>query len=157
MHTDVPSNSASGLSVAITGSGGSGAVTTGLILLQAAAQAGYYALLTRSAGPQIRGGESAAMLRFGPRPVESKDDRFDILPQVASDEHLHPRDLLPSAKSLIVFFIPFKRELVKENKTGDRPSRNWGLAYVQTNDLIHRLSREIEKLLTAEGFKCGLT
>jgi epoxyqueuosine reductase QueG len=85
------------------------------------------------------------------------DDRFDILPQVASDEHLHPRDLLPSAKSLIVFFIPFKRELVKENKTGDRPSRNWGLAYVQTNDLIHRLSREIEKLLTAEGFKCGLT
>ena len=79
------------------------------------------------------------------------DDRFDILPQVASDEHLHPRDLLPSAKSLIVFFIPFKRELVKENKTGDRPSRNWGLAYVQTNDLIHRLSREAEKLLTAAG------
>ncbi len=44
------------------------------------------------------------------------DERFDILPQVAFNEHMHPCDLLPSAKSLAVFFIPFKRELVKENK-----------------------------------------
>lgn len=67
------------LSVAITGSGGSGAVTTGLILLKAAASSGFYGLMTRSAGPQIRGGESAAMLRFGPEPVECMDDRFDLL------------------------------------------------------------------------------
>ncbi len=79
MQTDSPTGPPSGLSVAITGSGGSGAVTTGLILLEAAARAGCYGLLTRSAGPQIRGGESAAMLRFGPRPVEAMDDRFDIL------------------------------------------------------------------------------
>ncbi len=68
-----------GVSVAITGSGGSGAVTTGLILLAAAARAGHYGLLTRSAGPQIRGGESAAMVRFASRPVECMDDRFDVL------------------------------------------------------------------------------
>lgn len=67
------------LSVAITGSGGSGAVTTGLILLEAVGQAGFYGLMTRSAGPQIRGGESAAMVRFSPRPVESMGDRFDLL------------------------------------------------------------------------------
>jgi epoxyqueuosine reductase len=85
------------------------------------------------------------------------DERFDILPQVAFNEHLHPHDLLPSATSLIVFFVPFKRELVKENKKGARPCRNWGLAYVQTNDLIDRLSQEMEKLLAAEGFKSGLT
>lgn len=85
------------------------------------------------------------------------DERFDILPQVAFNEHMHPHDLLPSAKSLIVFFVPFKRELVKENKKGDRPCRNWGLAYVQTNDLINRLSQEMEELLAAEGFKSGLT
>jgi 2-oxoglutarate/2-oxoacid ferredoxin oxidoreductase subunit alpha len=67
------------LSVAITGSGGSGAVTAGLILLEAVGQAGFYGLMTRSAGPQIRGGESAAMVRFSPRPVESMGDRFDLL------------------------------------------------------------------------------
>lgn len=68
-----------GTTMAITGSGGSGAVTTGLILLAAIARAGYYGLLTRSAGPQIRGGESAAMLRLGARPVQCMGDRFDLL------------------------------------------------------------------------------
>ena len=85
------------------------------------------------------------------------DERFDILADIAFDAHLHPHELLPTAKSLIVFFIPFMRALVKENRTGDRPCRNWGLAYVQTNDLIERLSLALEKLLIAEGFKSGLT
>lgn len=67
------------LSLAVTGSGGSGAVTAGLILLQAAARAGFYGMLTRSAGPQIRGGESAAMLRLATEPLDCMDDRFDIL------------------------------------------------------------------------------
>ncbi|EIC21494.1 2-oxoacid:acceptor oxidoreductase subunit alpha [Thiorhodovibrio frisius] len=66
-------------SCAITGSGGSGAVTAGMLVLEAAARAGYYGLMTRSAGPQIRGGESAAMLRFGPAPVTCMGDSFGIL------------------------------------------------------------------------------
>jgi epoxyqueuosine reductase len=85
------------------------------------------------------------------------DERFDILPRIAFDGHLHPRDLMPTAGSLIVFFIPFKRELIKENRQGDRPCRNWGLAYVQTNDLIGRLSRALKDLLAARGFKSELT
>ena len=85
------------------------------------------------------------------------NERFDILPQIAFEEHLHPHELLPTAKSLVVFFIPFKRKLVKENKKGDRPCRNWGLAYVQTNDLINRLSQAIEEFLAGKGFKSGLT
>ena len=87
----------------------------------------------------------------------SIDERFKVLPQIASNEHLHPHDLLPSAKSLIVFFIPFTRNLIKENKKGDRPCRNWGLAYVQTNDLIERLSKALEQLLIDKGFQSGLT
>jgi len=85
------------------------------------------------------------------------DERFELLPQIAFNEHMHPRDLLATAKSLIVFFIPFKRELVKENKKGDRPCRNWGLAYVETNDLIGRLSQAIAAFLVKKGFKSGLT
>ena len=85
------------------------------------------------------------------------DDRFDILPQIAFNEHLHPHELLPTAKSVVVFFIPFNGELVKENKKGDRPCRNWGLAYVRTNDLINRLSQAIKEFLAGKGFKSGLT
>lgn len=85
------------------------------------------------------------------------DGRFDILPKIAFEEHWKPKDLLPTAKSVIVFFIPFKETLVKENKKGDRPCRNWGVAYVQTNDLIGRVSQALGDLLALHGFKSGLT
>jgi epoxyqueuosine reductase len=84
------------------------------------------------------------------------DRRFDQLPRIAADDHLHPHDLLPTAKSVIVFFIPFKKELIKENKKGEHPCRNWGVAYVQTNDLIGRLSRALGDLLMENGFKSSL-
>ncbi len=85
------------------------------------------------------------------------DERFAQLPRIAADDHLHPLDLLPTAHSVIVFYIPFKRELIKENRKGDRPCRDWGVAYVQTNDLIGRLSLALEDRLAKNGFKSGLT
>ena len=69
----------SSLSLVLAGSGGAGVMTAGNILLEAAAHAGYYALMTRSSGPQIRGGEAAAMIRIATRPVECMDDRFQVL------------------------------------------------------------------------------
>jgi len=79
MSEELVTTSGTPMAVAITGSGGSGAVTAGMILLEAVGEAGWFGLMTRSAGPQIRGGESAAMLRFGPEPVECLGDRFDLL------------------------------------------------------------------------------
>ncbi|MGI9132768.1 MAG: 2-oxoacid:acceptor oxidoreductase family protein, partial [Rhodoferax sp.] len=67
------------VSLVIAGSGGAGVVTAGSLLLDAAAKAGWYALMSRSSGPQIRGGEAAAMLRFSTEPVLSHDDSFHIL------------------------------------------------------------------------------
>jgi epoxyqueuosine reductase QueG len=85
------------------------------------------------------------------------DSRFDQLPRIAANDHILPRDLLASANSVIVFYIPFKKELVKQNRKGDRPCRDWGVAYVQTNDLIGRLTQALGDLLTAHGFLSGLT
>ena len=67
------------ISLAITGSGGAGVMTAGNLLLEVAAQAGWYGLMVRSSGPQIRGGEAAALLRFSHAPIECLDDRFDVL------------------------------------------------------------------------------
>ncbi|MBF0561693.1 MAG: 2-oxoacid:acceptor oxidoreductase subunit alpha [Alphaproteobacteria bacterium] len=67
------------VSIALTGSGGAGVMTAGQILLDAAAQAGFYGLMGRSLGPQIRGGESVALLRLSTAPVQSADDTFDLL------------------------------------------------------------------------------
>ncbi len=69
----------SSVSIVLTGSGGAGVMTAGSMLLDAAGRAGYYALMTRSSGPQIRGGEAAAMVRIATHPVEAHTDRFDLL------------------------------------------------------------------------------
>jgi len=69
----------SSVSVALAGSGGSGVMTAGTMLLDAAARAGLYGLMVRSSGPQIRGGEAAALLRLARRPLDALDDAFDLL------------------------------------------------------------------------------
>lgn len=66
-------------SVALVGKGGSGIVTAGEMLLAAAARAGRYGMMVRAVGPQIRGGESAALVRLGRTRVDCLDDRCDIL------------------------------------------------------------------------------
>ena len=65
--------------VALCGSGGAGVMTAGNLLLEAAAQAGWYGLMVRSSGPQIRGGEAAALMRIATHPIDCLDDRFDAL------------------------------------------------------------------------------
>jgi 2-oxoglutarate ferredoxin oxidoreductase subunit alpha len=67
------------LGVAIVGSGGAGALTTGNLLLEAASAAGWQGLLSRTTGPQIRGGEAAALLRLANHPVACMPDRYDLL------------------------------------------------------------------------------
>jgi 2-oxoglutarate ferredoxin oxidoreductase subunit alpha len=67
------------VSVALAGSGGAGVMTAGNMLLEAAAAAGYYGLMTRTSGPQIRGGEAAAMVRVSTFPTDGQDDRFQVL------------------------------------------------------------------------------
>ncbi|MCL4773146.1 MAG: 2-oxoacid:acceptor oxidoreductase subunit alpha [Burkholderiaceae bacterium] len=67
------------ISIALAGSGGSGVMTAGNLLLDAAARAGLYGLMVRTSGPQIRGGEAAALLRLARTQTESLDDGFDLL------------------------------------------------------------------------------
>lgn len=67
------------ISIALVGKGGAGVITAGEMLLTAAARCGQYGMLIPAVGPQIRGGESAALLRLGRSPVNCLDDRIDIL------------------------------------------------------------------------------
>ncbi len=79
-----PANARS-LSIAIAGSGGNGVMTAGTMLLDAAARAGLYGLMVRTSGPQIRGGEAAALVRIASVPIDALDDCFDLL--LAMDWH----------------------------------------------------------------------
>jgi 2-oxoglutarate ferredoxin oxidoreductase subunit alpha len=67
------------ISVAITGSGGAGSITAGELLLGMAGNNGCFGMMRRSFGPQIRGGEAAALVRIQHQPVECMNDNFDLL------------------------------------------------------------------------------
>lgn len=67
------------ITIAMTGSGGTGVVALGEMLLRAAAHTGLFGILRKTFGPQIRGGESAAIVRLGPQPVASFDGQIDLL------------------------------------------------------------------------------
>jgi len=67
------------VSIAIVGSGGAGALTAGNLLLEAASLAGWQGILSRTIGPQIRGGEAAALLRLGTASIESLPEQFDLV------------------------------------------------------------------------------
>ena len=74
-----PFSSTDAIAIAIMGSGGAGAITAGGLLLEAAGRVGWQGLMTRSVGPQIRGGEALAMVRLATSPVSAHGDRFHIL------------------------------------------------------------------------------
>ncbi|WP_245434201.1 2-oxoacid:acceptor oxidoreductase subunit alpha [Pseudolabrys taiwanensis] len=66
------------IAIVFAGSGGSGAMSAGAVLLRAAAHAGYYGLMTQLFGAQVRGGESAALVQVSTQPIDSQPDRYDL-------------------------------------------------------------------------------
>ena len=85
------------------------------------------------------------------------DSRFDKLPHIAAEDHVLPRDLLPAAKSVVVFFVPFVKALAVENHKGKTPCRNWGLAYESTNRLINNACAHLRHYLEDRGYQAELT
>jgi 2-oxoglutarate/2-oxoacid ferredoxin oxidoreductase subunit alpha len=67
------------LSIAITGAGGAGVISCGELLLQAWARQGGRGLLRKAYGPQIRGGESAALLKLTDSETYTAASDYDLV------------------------------------------------------------------------------
>src|SRR6266545_8221880 len=70
---------AESLVIAAVGSGGDGVALLGDLLLHMAAHQGLYGIMVQSYGPQIRGGESAAVIRIAREEVRYEGDSTDVL------------------------------------------------------------------------------
>jgi hypothetical protein len=81
---------------------------------------------------------------------------FALLPRLAVPDHLAPSDILPGARSVIVFFIPYTQELSKANAAGRSASASWARAYVDTNVLIDRITRAVADLAAGCGYKAAV-
>jgi epoxyqueuosine reductase QueG len=87
--------------------------------------------------------------------ISAKNEKLKELKKAVSSEHYMPCDILPDAKSIISFFIPFQENIVKSNINGTMASKEWIVAYIQTNDLIKAINDKIEELMKRNGYKTG--
>lgn len=85
--------------------------------------------------------------------ANAKDPIFLQLKQVVGRDHKLPKELLKNANTVIAYFIPFKEKIVLSNSTGTEASREWAIAYIETNKLIIELSRFLAKELKKENYR----
>ena len=89
--------------------------------------------------------------------VAEADERFAVLPDIAASNHMLPADLLPSCRTVVVFFVPFTAELSDGNAAGKFASEAWGRSLPLTNDLIQRISCRIRDYFAGFGYRSKLT
>jgi 2-oxoglutarate ferredoxin oxidoreductase subunit alpha len=127
------------LIIGMAGAGGDGVVSAGDSLITALAIDKYNAVLTKSFGPQIRGGESSFKLRVSTKPVRSIGEHLDLAIALNWDDFLKfgaelpitektivvydsntgilPENIPVSGKPAKVFSIPIEEMAIKTAKT----------------------------------------
>jgi epoxyqueuosine reductase len=71
--------------------------------------------------------------------ADATDPIFSELKKAVSIDHLVPQDLLPAAQCVVAFFLPFRKEIILNNRTGSIASREWAEVYIKTNQLIEQI------------------
>jgi len=82
-----------------------------------------------------------------------KDLLFDRMKEVIGQHIVHPAEMLPEAKTVVAFFLPFSEDVVRANSREKGVARGWAQAYVDTNRLIMEICSELRRDLTADGIK----
>lgn len=100
------------LIIGMAGAGGDGIVSAGESLITATALDGYNAMMTKSFGPQIRGGESSFRIRISTDPVYNPGNTLDVAVALNWEDFLKFGDELPIAEKTIVIY---------DSKTGIAP------------------------------------
>jgi 2-oxoglutarate ferredoxin oxidoreductase subunit alpha len=88
----------------MAGSGGDGIVSAGESLIAAAAAAGYHAMMTKSFGPQIRGGESSCRVRIATTEVLNPGGALDVAIALNWDDFMRFGAELPVSGSTVVLY-----------------------------------------------------
>ncbi|MGQ9627887.1 MAG: epoxyqueuosine reductase [Anaerolineae bacterium] len=88
--------------------------------------------------------------------ARAEDEGFHRLrTETLAKEHLLPQDLLPGAKSVLAFFLPFEESVVRANREHEYTAPEWALAYVETNALIARICAVLKEELASRGIRAA--
>jgi epoxyqueuosine reductase QueG len=85
--------------------------------------------------------------------ASASDPRFAQLKEIVDPAHLLPTDLLPEARSVVAFFLPFSRALGEINRCHPYVAREWAVAYVEANQLIRDICANVKGHLEVGGIR----
>lgn len=87
--------------------------------------------------------------------ADAHDTLFLRLKEVVQPRHALPGDLLPSARSVVAFFLPFDDAVPGSNYVGRYVSETWARAYVETNALIAAINRRLSAELADRSYRAA--
>ncbi|WP_148136800.1 epoxyqueuosine reductase [Candidatus Formimonas warabiya] len=87
--------------------------------------------------------------------ASADDPLFSKLAEIVGPEHVHPKDILESAKTVVAFFVPFSKRIVLENRKSPEVSPEWANIYLVANALINDISKKLIEHLAGKGIEGG--
>ena len=80
------------------------------------------------------------------------DGRYTQLKEIVGKWLLTPTELLPGARSIVSYFVPFTKPTVAEPKTVKNGSPLWGESYAAVNSCFDRINEAVANYLEQAGF-----
>jgi epoxyqueuosine reductase QueG len=87
--------------------------------------------------------------------ADAGDPLFVRLRKSVRPDHALPQDLLAGAGSVAAYFLPFERSVPLSNRRGVHASRQWAIAYLETNRLISSLNAHLCTVLRSFGMSAA--
>lgn len=88
--------------------------------------------------------------------ADAFNEDFIKLKELVSPTHAMPHDFLSNAKTVVTYFIPFNGDIIKSNIAHKHSSKEWSIAYIETNKLIYDLNTFIKSELEKLGFNSNI-
>lgn len=90
--------------------------------------------------------------------AQAKHPYIMDLKNLIDPNHQLPEELLPGASTVIVYYLPFTRELAKINaRAGRHAAAEWAIAYEETNVLLAEIAHHLVDFLGKEGHKAAIS
>ena len=80
------------------------------------------------------------------------DEKYTKLKEIIGQWHLTPKEVLPGAKSVISYFVPFAKNVVLQPKAVKDGAPLWEEAYTIINSYFDDISEAVSNYLTEYGF-----
>lgn len=79
--------------------------------------------------------------------ASARDPLYDRVDAVIGHKQLHPRDLLPDAETVVVFFIPHSENVIAQIRRGKNIVQVWSDNYTKVNDLLADIGETLKQEL----------